>query len=371
MLLSQRVRIYPNKTMQKEFEKMFNYARYSYNAGLELWNELYKAGGNPTDWTVRTTYKRTMKKDWEDEFSSTIFDNAIAHLSRAWKSFFEGNSGLPRFKDKKTSKPSFTFNRKNPYTIRIKNGRLYLPRFKYGVKLSEPIRFGGLIKTVTINKRANCYFASFSIDIPADSIKYRSDKSLPTVGIDSNIGHYDISEELHRWETPLRRIEKYYQRISYYQRRMDKKVYKSGNYETMRVKLQRLHLRVQNIQDDWLHKFTTHIVRNYHVICIEDLDVSQMLKNRRISKHVGRSLFYRFREFLTYKSKLYGNTLIVADMWYPSTQRCSSCGNIKKGKDKLSLKNRVYRCSECGFKSDRDYNSALNLKQYAHSVVNA
>ena len=365
-MISQKVRIYPNKTMQKQFETFFGYTRYSYNTGLALWNEMYENGEKPNERKVRDKYKRELKKYWENEYPPNIFDNALTHMSRGWKNFFEGRTSRPKFKSKRKAKKSFTINRKCDSTIRIRNGKLLLPKFKYPIKMAESINFEGTIKMVTVTQRADQYYASFTMDTTEEF--YHSSSFLPTVGIDTNISHFDISEDSHRYSTPLASLTPLYEKIAYYQRRMSRKVHRSNKYNAMKAKLQKLYLRIQNIQDDWLHKFTTFIIQNYHKICIEDLNVKGMLSNRRIAKSISRSLFYRFKIQLQYKSKMYGNELIIADRWFPSTQHCSMCGFRKEGEHKLKLSDRVYHCHNCGETMDRDYNSACNLKLYAERV---
>ena len=210
------------------------------------------------------------------------------------------------------------------------------------------------------------YFASFSID--CDEEFYHSNSELPSIGIDANIGHFDISEDNHRFNTPLNKLTPLYDKISYYQKILSRKVYNSNKYNVTKTKIQRLYIRIKNIQNDWLNKFTTYIITNYHKICIEDLNVKGMLSNRKIAKSISRSLFYSFKLKLQYKSEIYGNVLIIADRWFPSTQICSCCGFRKEGHSKLKLSDRIYRCDNCNEIMDRDYNSACNLKIYADRV---
>ena len=352
--------------MIKQLEGMFGYSRYSYNATLALWNEIYGNGEKPNERMVRDKYKQTMKNEWEKEYPPNIFDNACKDMAFGWDMFFKRISRRPKFKSKRKSKESFTINRKNNSTIRIKNGRLFLPKFKYGIRMSENIKYDGIIKLCTISKRANQYYTSLTIDTNEEF--YRSLSTLPSVGIDANIGHFNISEDIHGFNTPLNNLTPLYERISYYQKLLSRKVKGSNKYNVVKIKLQKLYLKIQNIQDDWLHKFTSHIIQNYHKICIEDLNVKGMLINRKISKKISRSMFYRFKMFLQYKCNMYGNELVIADRWFPSTQICSCCGHRKEGNDKLKLSDRIYICNNCDEVMDRDYNSACNLKLYAERV---
>lgn len=367
MLISQKIRIYPNKSTIEYIKGCFGYYRFIYNNALSIWNEMYENGENPNGRKVRDFYKRNLKKDWESTYSPNLLDNSIRNLERGFKMFYKKNNRHPKFKSRKNSKNSFTINKKNESTIRIKNNKVYLPKFEYGIKLSEKIRFKGIIKECTVSERANKYFISFIIEVDEEIFTKNNNKKF--VGIDANIGHFNISEKNHNYDFPLKELNKYYSKISYYQKILSRKQKESNKYFKTKTKLQNIYYKIYNIQNDWLQKFTTMIVRKYHFICIEDLNINGMLKNKRLSKHIIRSLFYRFRVILEYKSNLYGNELIIADMWYPSTQRCARCGNIKKDNNKMKLSDRVYRCKQCGLTVNRDKNSAYNLKIYAKNMV--
>lgn len=136
----------------------------------------------------------------------------------------------------------------------------------------------------------------------------------------------------------------------------------------MKTKLQKCYQRVTAIQNDLLHKFTTMIYQTYDTVVIEDLDV-QAMQMKKKAKNLHRSLFGRFRIYMEYKSEKFGKTLIIADRFYPSTQRCSNCGHIKTGDEKITLngnkkhgtKHNEYICYSCGFIADRDQNAVLNL----------
>ena len=147
-----------------------------------------------------------------------------------------------------------------------------------------------------------------------------------------------------------------------------KKVTQSKQYFKVRTKLQRCYERATNIQNDLLHKFTTGIYHNYDTVVIEDLDVKAMQMSKK-AKNLHRSLFGKFRYQMEYKATKFDKELIIADRYYPSTQRCSNCEHVKTGDDKIGLsgnkkhgtKHNEYVCYECGFKADRDYNAVMNL----------
>lgn len=366
MIISQKIRIYPNKTTQKQFDEWFSYRRFNYNRALRVWNEMYANGEKPTERRVRDKIKRELKEEWEGVFSPNILDNAITDLGLSWNNYFKKISRKPKFKRKKDSLQTLTFNRKNESTIRFRNGKLLLPKIKYPVKMSESLRFGGVVKTCTITKQNSLYFASMSIEVDENQFH----RSCPdrTVGVDLNIGHFDISEETHRFEFPKEKLKFHYNKIKSYQRLLSKKKRNSNKRKVVKAKLLREYYRISCIRKDWMQKFTTYLIENYQTICIEDLNVKGMLKSKHLSRHISQSMFRSFRDNIQYKCNMYGNKLVVADKWFPSTQTCSNCGNVKKGDQKLKLSDRIYHCDCCNKTIDRDFNSACNLKIYAEGV---
>lgn len=192
--------------------------------------------------------------------------------------------------------------------------------------------------------------------------------------IDVNVGHFNYTEGI--VNTLPNHLRKLYKRIKHYQRQLarkrvvnGRKATQSHNYVKTRAKLQRDYRKVANIQHDIVHKFTTRLVSDYDEIVIEDLAVKKMQMTHVASKGLQRSLFGYFRRVLVYKADWYGKEIILANQFYPSTQRCSECGHIKTGEDKIGLdgnqkyktKHNEYICYECGAVMDRDANAVKNL----------
>ena len=162
---------------------------------------------------------------------------------------------------------------------------------------------------------------------------------------------------------------KHYQRVLARKRKVNgKSGIHSKSYQKTRTKLQMTYSDIQHIQNDLLHKFTTMLYQNYDTVVIEDLSVKKMQMSKK-AKGLHRSLFGRFRLFMEYKADKFEKELVIADKYYPSTQRCSSCGHIKTGDEKITLagnqkhgtRHDEYHCYQCGYKGDRDYNAVLNL----------
>ena len=375
MYVAHKIEIKPNKFIQKQISEAFGYSRYIYNKALVEWKRMYNlykedsSNPKPTNWKVRSNLKRN-KLEWESTQQTQILDTSCDDLSKAFNMFFKGISKYPKFKSKKKSKNTCRFYRKNEYTIKIINDKyLKLPKLE-PIKMKEKLRFKGIIKEVTISKKANKYFASFIID---SDIKVRPNTNGKFAGIDLGIKTFavvtDSDNNYYEYESILNNLKPLYNKISCYQRRLSKKNRYSNKYNVMKTKLQKIYLRISNIQNDYLHKITTELIQDYQYITIEDLNVSGMLKNRKLSKVISRSLFYTFKIFLEYKAKMYNNTIIIADRWFPSSQTCSNCGNVLKKENKLKLSNRVYKCKKCDNIIDRDVNAAINLKLYGMHQV--
>ncbi|MBD2146329.1 RNA-guided endonuclease TnpB family protein, partial [Sphaerospermopsis sp. FACHB-1194] len=185
------------------------------------------------------------------------------------------------------------------------------------------------------------------------------------VGVDLGINHLAIlsTGEVFDGVKSYKKYEKKLARMQYLNRHKQRG---SNNYRKAQIKIARLHQKIANIRKDTLHKITTYISKNHAVIGIEDLNVSGMLANGKLSKAIADMGFYQFRRQLEYKTQLYGSKLVIVDRYYPSSKTCSTCGEKKSS---LSLSQRVFKCDSCGFEIDRDLNAAINLKQEAVRLI--
>ena len=379
MIRVQKVRLYPNQTMKKALDDLCDYRRYCWNKGLALWNDMYDAslilGDNklsPSERKVRDELVAN-KEDWQYQLSARCLQLTISDLGKAWSNFFNKSTKdwcKPKFKSKKDARQGFKTDR-----AKIVNGKLRLDK-PHGVKTWYDIKFkgskslDGKLKVISIYRENGKYWASLPFEVEID----KKDKTGKKTAVDVNVGHFDYTDG--QINTLPDHLNKLYERIKFYQRQLaikrvvnGKNATKSNNYVKTRAKLQRDYRKVANIQHDIIHKFTTKLVSDYDKIVIEDLDVKKMQMTHVASKGLHRSLFGLFSQVLTYKTGWYGKELIIADRYYPSTQRCSNCGNVKTGEDKVGLdgnqkyktKHNEYICYECGFEMDRDKNAVANL----------
>ena len=406
MILSMQVELYPNEHMKKYLDKQCDYRRYCWNKGLELWNILYeqrtislptalkvKIKESLTDKKIKFTKAETdlrklfpapnernvrneltaNKEDWEYENSSRVLLFAVKDLADSWDRYLKKSQekvNRPKFKSKKDPKQGFKTD-----SARIKDNKLYLDKpHKYRGDWS-PIRFkggnisDGEIKLCSITRIKGHYIATLSIEKEVKSIK----KTGKNTAVDANVDHFDYTDGICTLRP--KDLDKLYSDVKHYQRKLARKRKENGknaiqskSYQKTRVKLQRTYSRIQNIQNDILHKFTTMLYTEYDKVVIEDLSVKKMMMSKK-AKNLHRSLFGRFRQFMEYKAIKFDKELIIADKYYPSTQRCSCCGHIKTGEDKITLegnkkhgtKHHEYECYECGYKDNRDHNAVLNL----------
>ena len=379
MLCVQKVRLYPNQTMKQVLDDLCDYRRYCWNQGLALWNDMYDASLILDDKKLRPSAHKVRdelvanKEDWQYQLSARCLQLAISDLGKAWQNFFKKSLpdwGKPKFKSKKTARQGFKTDR-----AQIVNGKLRLDK-PQGIKAWADISFKGAddlngdLKVVSIYRENGKYWASLPFEVKVT----KKTKTGQKTAVDANVGHFDYTEG--QVKTLPNNLKALYKRIKHYQRLLARKRVANGmkatqanNYVKTKAKLQRDYRKVANIQHDIVQKFTTMLVDNYDRIAIEDLAVKQMQMSHVASKGLHRSMFGYFKQVLKYKCKWYGKELILANRYYPSTQRCSACGHVKTGKDKVGLdgnkkhktKHNEYICYDCGAVMDRDENAVRNL----------
>jgi len=390
--------------MKTVLDSLCDYRRYCWNRGLELWNILYetrliglsaelraKIKTSLTDKTIEFSEEEqalrilflspserlirnelvAQKADWQLALSTRVLQLAIKYLASAWKFFFNNSktANKPGFQSRKKPKQGFKTDQ-----ARIINVRLVLdqPRAYKGEWSS--IRFKGAnipdgkLKLCAVTRVKGKYIATITMDVETVAFPKTGQKTA----VDANVDHFDTTEGQTSLKPEL--LDPLYAKVRTYQRQLTRKrkvnkdYQNSKSYQATRTKLQATYERICNVQNDLLHKFTTDLYRKYDTIVIEDLDVKGMQMQKK-AKNLHRSLFGRFRQFMEYKAEKFGKTLIIADRYYPSTQRCSNCGYIKTGDEKITLsgnqkhgtKHNEYVCYNCGYEDDRDHNAVLNL----------
>ena len=347
-------RLYPSKENQVLLSKHFGSARFVYNIMLEFKQYYYVKLGSNLNHTelckALTHLKKLEEYSWLNEVNSQTLQAVLRDLDQAYKNFFEGRAGFPKFKSKKTHRFSFRV----PQFVKLENNRLKIFKFPGGIKVKQHREIIGTIKNATIKLNpSGKYYVSLIVEydsqVPA---KPKVDPSS-TTGVDLGIKTYATLSDGTKIFYPLY-LEKNLVKLKELQAKFSK-----SKSKRVRLEIAKLHEKITNQRLDFIHKLTKELVTKYDSIAIEDLDVTSMLsENKDLSRRILDCSWYTFRRLLTQKAEQYGCNLIVIPRFYPSSKSCSSCGCINNN---LKLTDREYICPNCGLTLDRDYNASLNI----------
>ena len=368
MILAKKVRLYPSETQEQKLWQSVGTARFIYNWTLAKQEENYKNGGKfISDGVLRKEITQLKKNElsWLNEVSNNIAKQAVKDACDAYKRFFKGLSDKPRFKAKKRSKKSF-YN--DNVKLKVKDNKLVNIEKIGWIKTNEQLPIGVKYSNPRISYDNKYWYISVGIE-QEENQEELTDISL---GIDLGLKDLAICSDgtvykninktymVRKIEKRLKRLQKQVSR-KYEKNKKGKEYVKTKNIIKLEKQIQQVHRRLANIRNNYLHQTTTNIVKTkpYRVV-IEDLAVSNMMKNKHLSDAIRKQGFSEFRRQLEYKCNFRGIKLVVADRFYPSSKSCSQCGKIKKD---LKLKDRVYKCS-CGLNIDRDLNASINLSKY-------
>ena len=331
-------------------------ARFAFNWALDEWQRQYEAGQKPSEAALRrqlNTIKRT-EFPWMLEVSKVCAQQAIKNLGTAFDRFFKKLAKYPRRK-KKGQHDSFRADN-GPGTVETDGKCIRIPKLGR-LRMREELRFSGEIKSVVVSRRANRWFAAVAVDTEDITPCRRENQTV--VGVDLGVSAMATLSDGTVVCNPMA-LRRGLQRLRRLSRVVSRRKRGSANRKKAVWRLARMHARISDVRQDALHKATTMIARKYGTVVIEDLNVSGILKNERLSRAIADVGLYDFRRQLEYKTKWYGGKLVVADRWFPSSKRCSWCGHVL---EVLPLNVREWECPECHDWHDRDQNAAVNLQQ--------
>lgn len=386
MLESVRVQLRPNN---KQLTKLFQYAgctRFAYNWTLAKEQENYKQGNKfLSDNELRKEFTKMKKLDeykWLNKISNNVTKQAIKDACNSYKRFFKGQSRYPKFKNKKHSKQSFY---QDNVKIKFTNTHVKIEGFAASCKKNKQ-KLNWIKLCEKCRVPTNCKYMNprFTFDglhwWLTVSVEVDDDTNIPiNEGIGVDLGLKDLavcsdgniykninkSPKVKKLEKKKRRLQRSISR-KYNMNKEGERYKKTSNIIKRNKEFLKVIKRLTNIRHNHLHQITSKIVkRKPSFICIEDLNVSGMMKNKHLSKAIQQQGFYEFRRQIEYKAKWNNIPIILADRFFPSSKLCSCCGEIKKD---LKLSDRVYKC-DCGNIIDRDYQASLNLKQYRENVL--
>lgn len=389
MLITKKIRLKPTTEQEILFRKSAGVSRWTYNFFLSENERIYKEYINNgkigkksiSEGDVRKYINNVLKPtthSWLKEVGSNVMKQGVKDASLALQRYFKGLSGKPKFKSKHKDRPSFYVNYES---LSRKQGGFQgekigfvktseaLPKLNKNEKYSNP--------RITFNGKY--WYLSVGYEVQENTVEL-TDESL---GIDLGVKDLAICSngKVYKNINKTQRVKKLEKKLKREQRKLSRKIenniqsYKSNrnpiykrplkecqNIQKQNRLIRNIHRKLANIRQNHLHQTTTEIVKTKPSrIVMESLNVSEMMKNKHLSKAIQQQKFYEFKRQIEYKSKLNGIEFIQVDKFYPSSKTCSCCGNVKKD---LKLSDRMYKCDVCGLVIDRDYNASINLANY-------
>lgn len=380
MYRAMRIRLLPTIEQEILFRKSAGTARWAYNYFLsENWRVYKETGKGISEGAIRKHINNVLKKTtcrWLSEVSSNVMKQAVKDANIALQRFFKTLTGYPKFKSRHKSKPSFYVNYES--LKRLSNG---FQGEKLGyVKTASPLpKIKGKYSNPRISYDGKHWYLSVGYEVETEKVELTGEsigidlgvKELATVSTGKVYGNINKTRRVRQLKKKLRRQQRKLSRrlkgnISK-RDTLQRPVWKRPlrecrNIERQNAVIRRTYKRLTDIRNNYLHQVTNEIVKTKPSrIVMEDLNVRGMMKNRHLSRAIAEQKFYEFKRQIKYKCERYGIEFVEVSRFYASSKTCSHCGHIKTS---LSLSDRIYICSECGLKIDRDLNAAINLANY-------
>ena len=381
MIKGHVIRLEPNNKQATYFAKACGVARLAYNWALNEWQRQYQADktyrdycttnnlpiddsqlNKPSQGKLRKQLNAIKREQYPFmlEVTKCSPQMAIIQLGDAFNRFFKGQTKYPRPR-KKGRDDRFTLSNDQ---FRIDGQRIKIPNLGW-VKMFEPLRFNGKILSAKVFKKGGQWFVSVAVEL-AQVIQPKP-KTGKAVGIDLGIKDLLVLSNGMKIQAP-KPLKTQLAKLRRLNKSLSRKQKGSNNREKAKTKLSRLHAKIGNIRSNSLHQITTYLVSEYDVLAIEDLNVSGMVKNRKLSRAISDLGFYEFKRQLIYKANQWGKAVKSVDRFYPSTKTCHYCGHKV---DELPLSVRMWQCPSCHTQHDRDINASMNILANANNLLTA
>ena len=351
-----RYRIYPNKKQKELIQKTFGCCRFIYNYYLHKKIELYENLGQSFNYSKCSMDLTQLKKEftWLKEVDKFALQNSLKNLDNAYQKFFKEHTGYPKFKSKKIHKFSYRTSYTNG-NIQFVNKCIKLPKLGFVKTKNKQIPQGRILNATITKEPSGKYYASICCaDVEVNPFELTENQ----IGIDLGIKEFAITSDGEVIENP-KYLRKSAKKLEKLQRELSRKSKGSSNRNKARIKVARLHEHIVNQRKDFLQKLSTNIIKSNDIICLEDLQVKNMVKNHKLAQAISDVSWSEFVRQLEYKAKWHGRKIVKIDKFFPSSQTCHVCGYVNKDTKNLSVRN--WECPECSTYHDRDVNAAINI----------
>ena len=359
-LRTQKIQLNPNNKQSTLMSQHAGYARVAFNFAVSS----FKVGLDKDEWRDYREIKRELnavkreKFPWCSELSQNASKNAIHNLGDAVTRWKKGQNNFPVYK-RRDGKCSYQADN-GQGTVDVYKKRIHLPKIGW-IRMREEPQWTGEITKVVVSKHNGKWYASITVRrLESNNYKHQPllfDDSKQPIGIDVGINTLATCSNGDTYDNP-RPLKRYERKLARANRRLSRRQKGSQNWYKAKAMLSGVHARISNIREDAHHQASTKIVRKASAIGIERLNISGLLKNRKVAKALSDSALSRFLTMLKYKAERRGIPITEADRFFASSKMCSHCGHKKAD---LTLSDRQYHCSECGISIDRDLNAAINL----------
>lgn len=360
-----KFRIYPDSKQALLIVKTIGCSRFVFNHFLAERKNLYESEKKTLNYNNCSAMLTDLKKEliWLKEVDSTALQSSLRFLDDSFKRFFSRQNDYPRFKSRKNPVQSYTSKFTNN-NIAVEGSFLKLSKLGL-VRFAKSREVDGRIISATVSKKPS---GKFFVSLLAETEVSELPKTGSACGVDVGLKDFAVisGEKTHANPRFFRSLEA---KLAKEQRILSRRVKFSNNWYKQKLKVAKVHEKIANTRTDYLHKLSTDIVKNHDIIGMEDLQVSNMLKNKRLSKAISEASWSQFKEFLEYKALWYGKKVITVSKAFASSQLCSACSYQNKAVKNLSV--RTWTCPSCNAVHDRDINASINLRNEAIRLLTA